>query len=318
MPDTNIRRRRRDASSPSIPAWDEQLREFVDTSSDSPRPTPPGKPLAVELALSRTDGDGSSQANSGSAEYRLEARPMRRGKKGKWIYGSMVWGGLSWQSSGTGDARRDHVALLEDLSSVLLSSIPQKTYYNYGHYDEVERSVDLSRVDGVRLWSILTAAPTRDIVFLHADQRLGEMPVRTGEILVDITADGDSEGVTLLPVLHVDGVRADELQILMFAGTEGQGVVCAVRDDIDRNSEPFTWHLQLVHLHTPASEPLRRMVAADFQVRIPADDVQRFIDEKLPALAGVVGGDGEHAPAALGARPGGGVARSGGDARRWR
>jgi hypothetical protein len=103
-------------------------------------------------------------------------------------------------------------------------------------------------------------------------------------MLVDITADGDSEGVTLLPVLHVDGVRADELQILMFVGTEGQGVVCAVRDDIDRNSEPLTWHLQLVHLHTPASEPLRRMVAADFQVRIPADDVQRFIDEKLPVL----------------------------------
>jgi hypothetical protein len=34
--------------------------------------------------------------------------------------------------------------------------------------------------------------------------------------------------------------------------------------------------------------------------------------------AGVVGGDGAHAPAALGARTGGGVARSGGDARRRR
>ena len=277
---------------PQPPSWEQPLRALI----DPPPARAAGTPLAIELDLHASGvADGATP--------RLMARLMRPGTRGGWVNGSLVWSGLdSWHVQ-SGGYRADHLALIRELYAVHRAREERPTYYTHA----ADKVLDLGGCDSVQLWSLLAEAERLGVKLIHAYPAFGEVRCHErGELLIDVTRGAD-RGSIVRAVLRVDGQDAEDLEPLLFLGSSGHGVVCAVRGG--RGGEagggeaaitgPDRRRLALVHLAEPAPAALQRMVLGDERLRIPAGELERFADELCPALrhvATVVSSDGSFVP----------------------
>ncbi len=277
---------------PQPPSWEQPLRALI----DPPPARAAGTPLAIELDLHASGvADGATP--------RLMARLMREGARGGWVNGSLNWSGLdSWHVK-SGEYRADHLALIRELYAVHRARDERPTYYTHA----ADKVLDLGGCDSVQLWSLLAEAERLGVKLIHAYPAFGEVRCHErGELLIDVTRGAD-RGSIVRAVLRVDGQDAEDLEPLLFLGSSGHGVVCAVRGG--RGGEagggeaaitgPDRRRLALVHLAEPAPAALQRMVLGDERLRIPAGELERFADELCPALrhvATVVSSDGSFVP----------------------
>ncbi len=274
-------------------SWEKSLRALIET----PAVRSMGAPLAIELTL-----HASSPAATGAP--RLLARLMREGARGRWINGSLRWGGLeSWQLR-DGDYRLDHLNLVRELHAI--HSVGEgRASYSYGY--STEKTLDLGNCESARLWSLLEEAARLELKLIHARPELGEVRSAQGELLIDVTqADGRARArrgpaALVSPVLQVDAEDVCGLTPLLFIGGSGHGVVCAERSADSGTGGPGLERerLWLVRLQRPARPPLQRMLLDGEPLVIPGGELERFAHELCPALrhmARVVSSDGSFTP----------------------
>jgi superfamily II DNA or RNA helicase len=254
------------------PSWDKPLRALI----DAPAVRAKGNPLAIELAL-------HASGLAGTGPPRLQARLMREGARGGWVNGSLAWSGLESWNVQSGEYRVDHLALVRELYAIH-SAREGRAYYSYSYGGD--KTIDLGGCDSVQLWSLLEEADRLGLKLVHARSGLGEVRLEQGELLIDVTQQGD-RGSTVSTVLRVDGGDEDGLEPLLFIGSSGHGVVCAERGGEESNQEPASRRLRLVRLVKPAPMPLQRMVLDGERLTIPAGELQRFAEELCPALRNV-------------------------------
>ena len=173
---------------------DKPLRALI----DAPVARAKGNPLAIELALHAT-------GLAGSAPPRLQARLMREGARGGWVNGSLAWSGLDSWNAQSGDYRPDHLALVRELYAVHRAR-EGRAYYSYSY--GTDKTIDLGGCDSVQLWSLLEEADRLGLKLVHARPGLGEVRHEQGELLIDVTQQGD-HGSTVSTVLRVDGEDED-------------------------------------------------------------------------------------------------------------
>ena len=269
-------------------AWELELRTLVGAGGASAT----GTPMAIELSLGRR-----GYPDHGSP--RLMARLMRPGARGGWVNGSLNWGGYdSWQLRNAGH-RHDHIALVEELHlTQKLRGTPRSYYDRYS----AERTLELSDSDSPQIWSLLAEAERIGLPLIHADQRLGEVPVyRDGELVLDVSRDGVS-GWTVAVALRVPDGLDQDLAPVRFVGSTRHGIVCASKEDVAAGGEPTQWRLALVGLTRPVGAQLERMLLGGERIAIPEADIGRFADELCPALrhvAPIVSSDGSFEPPAV-------------------
>jgi superfamily II DNA or RNA helicase len=265
------------------PSWEQPLRALI----DPPAGQATGSPLALELAL-HAGGLG------GGGAPRLMARLMRPGARGGWINGSLSWSGLDSWHVHSGEYRQDHLTLVRELYAVHRARQGRAVYYHYG----ADKTLDLSDA-GAQVWALLDWAARLGLTLVHALPGLGEVRSHQhGELLIDVTREGEDRSAVAV-VLRVEGCDAEDLEPLMFLGSEGHGLVCAERTDVTSGLGPDRRRLRLVRLAKPAAPHLQRMVLDAERLEIPASELQRFADELCPALrsvATVVSSDGSFAP----------------------
>jgi superfamily II DNA or RNA helicase len=251
---------------PPPQSWETPLRALVEAAPAQAT----GKPLAIELAL-------HASGLAGRGAPRLMARLMRPGARGGWINGSLTWTGLdSWHVQ-TGEYRPDHLALVRELYAVHRAREGRAGYYySYG----ADKRLDLSDCDSPQLWSLLDEAARLRLPLVHARSKLGEVQRGEGELVIDVTRQGD-QGSLVTTALRVDGDDAGGFEPLLFLGRTGHGVVCG---EADADHDPESRRLRLVRLVRPAAPQLQRMVLDRERLEIPAAELQRFADELCPAL----------------------------------
>jgi superfamily II DNA or RNA helicase len=274
-------------------SWERSLRALIET----PAARSMGDPLAIELTM-------HASGLAGTGPPRLLARLMRKGARGRWINGSLRWGGLdSWQLR-DGDYRLDHLDLARELYAIHRVSGGRDSYsYGYG----AEKTLDLGNCESARLWSLLEEAARLELKLIHARPELGEVRCAQGELLIDVTqADGRARtprgpALLLRAALQVDGEDGHGLTPLLFIGGGGHGIVCAERstDSGTGGAEPERERLWLVRLERPVPPPLQRMLLDGEPLAIPAGELERFAQEFCPVLrhtARVVSSDGSFTP----------------------
>ena len=276
---------RRVAAEAEPRSWEQPLRELI----DAPATRASGNPLAIELAVRGPGAPGTSSP-------RLMARLMRPGARGGWVNGSLSWSGLDSWHVHSGDYRPDHLALVRELSAVYRAREGRAGYYyQYG----ADKTLDLSGLDSVQLWSLLDEAERLGLALVHELPGLGEVPrYQRGELVIDVTRKDDG-GSLVRAALRVDGGDAHGLEPLLFLGPSGHGIVCAELAEATADSDPARRALRLVRLARPATPELRRMVLDGARLEIPERDLDRFADELCPALrnvATVVSSDGSFTP----------------------
>jgi superfamily II DNA or RNA helicase len=267
----------------ALAAWESPLRALLAPTYDTV-----GPPLAFELTAKLS-------GHPGFGTPRLYGRLMRQSPRGGWVNGSLSWSALdSWHADDSG-VREDHLQVARDIYALHRSREVSRFGYSGHRSAHADRTLDLTELDGVRLWSLLEQAEQLGISLIHGHGALGELPRhRHGELLLDITAA--EAGSSVAAKVRVDGGPVTEdFWPLMFLGDGGEVLVySAVTDELDRD-ELSRHRLQLVRLARATPPALAQMLLAGEQLTIPTGEVGRFRREMSLALrrvAPVVSSDG--------------------------
>ena len=254
-----------------------------------------GVPLAIEVTLQSAAGSRSTPT--------LHARLLRPAARDGWVNGGLHWNGMeSWQAQ-RARYRRDHLALIRELTALHHARQRSGSYTSYGYGYGNLKTIELSGCSR-QLWSLLDEAARIGLPLLHERRELGEVThdVR-GEVVLDVTRRGRADA-EVRATLRVEAEAGDdgllELRPLLFLGPDGHGVVCS-QPSAHAGDEP---RLFLVRLARNAPVELRRMVLGDERLFIPAADVERLAEDVCPALqriATVVSSDGSFHPPEVGA-----------------
>jgi hypothetical protein len=263
--------------------WERSLDALV-----SPRVPPSDStvvPLGVELSLAMPPPVTTRYSNA-SPHPRLMARVVRPGRTG-WVSGNLSWGRLPGMQ-GLGEYEPEHVQLLSEWHALHRIRTYASGYWATGD----DRTIDLGHSSD-RLWSLLDDAARLGVKVVHARKALGAFPpYAAAELRLDVTAEED--GLTIAPVLHVDGVEGPQ-HPLLFLGAEGHGVVHVA----EVAGQPELWPIRLARLDIPAAPALQEMALAGHRVTVPAGRRERFAEAfypRLRRLAPVTSSDGAFAP----------------------
>jgi superfamily II DNA or RNA helicase len=265
-------------SAPPKATWDQSFQELLASGRD----VGVGKPLAVELTLTR----GRAHGGTGFA---VQARVVRQGKTG-WVSS-----GLSWNELGAyhfREYRASHVRLLREVYALHLAGI---SYGYHAYYDA--KSIDLASIDSAKLWSSIDEARQIGLRLVYARKSWGELPVPgVARIALDVTGNG--AGRTVSPVIGVDGVST-EMEPICFVGSDGHGLVYADRGETEADADCRRWHFRLARFAEPVPPGLQRLVLEKQRLTIPKSGRTRFRDEFYPRLrhlAPVISSDGVFSP----------------------
>ncbi|NMR20226.1 DEAD/DEAH box helicase [Cellulomonas fimi] len=291
--------RRASPAAPPVPAW----QRLLDAALHQEQPPPSrGQPLALQLelmALPARPGRGASE------RFRLAARPVVRGARGRWVRTGISWADVVHGYAYRFDARP--VAALGALHS-LAASGHGGTYRYYGG----DVSVYLDDIGGRALWQALDdlrdagvplvharhdeapvtllAAPARALVDLRAD---GDAIVVAPGVLVDgevrRTADGHVAGQVAGPVTgqadgHAGGEPIDPNRLHLIGGREPTGAYWWSAAD-DAEPVPKNRTLTLARFAEPLAAEAAALLRAGQVLRVPAAQADRFWREYYPRLA---------------------------------
>ncbi|MGH2914810.1 MAG: DEAD/DEAH box helicase, partial [Solirubrobacteraceae bacterium] len=262
------------------PSWEAPLRALI----GAPAARTTGAPLAIELSLQAAGG-------STAGAPRLLARLMRPGARGGWINGSLSWNALdSWQVRDA-TLRADHLGLVRELHAIHRAR-EGRAYYSYGYGSD--RTIELGVCESPQLWSLLDDAERLGLELIHARAELGPVRRHRGEVVLDVTRDGDLRSL-VRAVARIDDRDDRGLEPQLFVGSAGHGLVCVQAGDADMAS----WRLHLVALERPVPAQLQRMVLDSEALSIPTGELEGFAAEIWPALrhvAPVISSDGSFSP----------------------
>ncbi|MGH3909227.1 MAG: SWIM zinc finger family protein, partial [Pseudonocardiaceae bacterium] len=280
------------ARGPRTSTWEQSLNSVLTSHPAGPTTRTDGAPLAVELTLAAATRRGPAHSSAATEPaVRVLARLVTPGKNG-W-----VGGGLSWTKLGSlhhhGGYVPAHVRLLREIYAVYRSDGSSSGYYSYGYSYGDEKSIELSAFESHQLWPMLDEAEAIGVQLVHARKRLGAVEKYShAEFCLDVTSE-PSGMLVITPVIRiggnpVDGNPVDEAPAdaapIRFIGSEGHGVVCIDRTEVQTVADHGDWHLRMAKLARPVPAPLQRMAVERQRLEIPAAEQARFRDEYYPRL----------------------------------
>ncbi len=242
------------------PTW-RQLLDGLDTPESSEHGRM-GAPLALQFTVSAPSTSPSGA--TGSATAQLAVRPLRMGKRERWIKSGASWRDLAY-AGGPRDLDLAQVAALR----ALWNASPRRSY----HPDT--GPLTLGRF-GSDLWLHLRHAADTGVVFVdHTGEDPVELHAEPAHVVVDLTAsaDGDATLVTSLAWATGDPLGDAEARVGLL-GTPPHGVFV----------ESASGTVSLARLETPLVPAILRMLEAP-PLHVPAGEVPDLLDHYQPLLA---------------------------------
>ena len=251
--------------------WERQLTSVLDELDDRQAPDAAGKPLALQLELSRpSPGRGYRGWSDPTTPVRgtLRIRPLQRGARDNWVKSGVSWQEVPYLATRRTAAGEQAEVLAELLASYRAAS--RQTYFGSETHLTVAGF-------GPSLWGLLERARAAGLVLVPGPG-VDSIEVHPGPVALelDVNAPPGSD-VHLRLGLAVDGewYSSDDLDVL---GESGHGL--ALWSPTDR---PQEWALTLAPLAKPAGPEVRRLLAAGDTV-VPAADRDDLVTDFLPRL----------------------------------
>ncbi len=246
----------------------DELDEAADRTGERTRPTP----LALQVTLSRRSVRAHAWEASTTTSSRgtLQIRPLQRGARDNWIKSGVSFQDLSRM-------RHDHsldpaqLAVLNELVAV------HQAAARYGYYHGSEAHLTLATF-GPSLWPALERAERAGIPLIPGPGVGGvhrsDQPV---PLQLDVNA-ADTEVAHLRLGVQSQGEWYDASAIDLL-GDPGHGVALW-----SPSSESDLWVVTLAPLDRPAGPQLRRLLAADDDLMVPAEGRHDLETDYLPRL----------------------------------
>ncbi|MGI8457896.1 MAG: SNF2-related protein [Propionibacteriaceae bacterium] len=243
---------------PTRPVWERTLGRLVSTPI-----APPGPPTPLGLQLELGDRGGDRLGLT------LRARPVRRGRSGRWVQTGVSWGDLHYDYGHRYDP--DQRAWLLRLQSTVPASARSVSGWPPGS------ELALSAA-GAGLWRVLQDAGEIGVAVTLTGHAVSSIRLATAavEVVLDLRQTDLTGRLELAPVVAVEG-RSVELAQLGVIGDPGHGI--AARLGRGPGAE-----LVLAPLRTPLTRELHDWLVGGEPVVIPATDRDRFFDDYYPAL----------------------------------
>ncbi|MGM0385169.1 MAG: SWIM zinc finger family protein, partial [Actinomycetota bacterium] len=267
----------------SRPGSCEHIAAVLIAALDDFGPGAPDTPPAWERALLGLSDEGRHESGAvpiglqfepvpgkpGTAHHlRIRLRPVIPGKKG-WVRTGTSWRDMSFTWSHPDQTRAHREALH------LLHQSHRPTTYSYG-----EPAVHLDEF-GPALWPLLRDAADAGVPFVHARASAGAVALADEPAIAALDLARDELGtVTVTTVVDVPG-STDDAAPASFVGQPAHGVV------LDLGAAPGPLGLLLAPLHKPLDRKASGVLSVG-ELRVPAEDVERFLAEYYPALRRVV------------------------------
>ncbi|MEE6296134.1 DEAD/DEAH box helicase [Georgenia wangjunii] len=244
---------RPDAEATPRPAWERALAGVI----GGPQPEDgAGTPLGL---LFEPFSRGAPDARH------LRMRPVVPGRKTAWVRQ-----GVSWRSLEFDYSRRYSVRQREALDDLA------QTHRGRSHYYYGDAEVELDNF-GPELWPLLREVVASGVT-LVPHKTLGgtvTVAVRPAEVALDLTQPDPEADAVLAPSITLDGAVLRGRVALV--GEPAHGLVAYGAKE----------GLVLAALSAPVSPQVAELLAGD-RLRIPPDDVDRFVREYYPSLRQVV------------------------------
>ncbi|SDT19261.1 DEAD/DEAH box helicase [Microlunatus soli] len=190
----------------------------------------------------------------------LRARPVVKGKSGRWIRGDVGWQ-LFGTSSPAGDFDPGHHQLLAAIRG--LGRDQWSHQQNWKRLDDVSSSA---------LWALLGDVRRSGLTLIGDDSGapvlIDDEPVR-----VWLEAHRDDDGLTLAPVFEQQGETFDPTKTTVV-GVPQQ--LLARRDD--------DGGLRFAMLEQPLDPAISRLLISGQSLVVPGEDEQKFLDDYFPRL----------------------------------
>jgi superfamily II DNA or RNA helicase len=259
------------ASKPALPDWERSIAQLV---QGPPTDSRAAVPVALQFELGTLVDNDRRERAADTSRRRVRIRPVVPGRTG-WIRTGISWRDLSY---GAGDARRVR-AHSKALAQLLAAHRTDPYAYYYSdtpvHLDDF----------GPVLWPLLAQLVDAGVELVPAKGTPGPVLLAgaPAELSLDLRRDDPAGPATLQPVISLAG------SVLGAAGVTllGDPVHGLVLDNAAVPSSGSTG-LVLAPLTGPVTPEVSRLVEVGRQLRIPADDVDRFLQDYYPALRRVV------------------------------
>ena len=293
-------RRQADAarSAPAEPVAADWRTEIAKLAGGERTPAPAATaPLALQFELrervsrrpDRWQGPRDTTAVSEASVDRLAVRPVTRGARGGWIKGALTWQNVGFQGAANGF---DQIQARWFAEFSALKGARHSGFSDYG-----SAWISMDEFESPTLWALLAQAASLGIEFVGPTPKSTVSIASRATIGLDATRDADGD--------RADGDRGDEDRGHEDGdGGRGDGadllLVTSVRIDdaavIGDRTRLIGTHgvyafdfahgtIVLAPLGGRLTEAQRAAVTRREPVRIPAADVESFVDEHYAALA---------------------------------
>jgi superfamily II DNA or RNA helicase len=240
--------------------WERQIESLI--SRPGSRVDAPA-PLALQFEVSSVNATGWTRANRSQLPV-ISMRPLMRGRSGKWVRTGASWRDVRYALS-YGKHDREQVALLQDIARL------EADHYAYSMRPTINLQ-DVSR----SLWPLLDRAGQTGLALVSSQRGNPTVELHPERAIagVDLTRDPRSGDVVVQPRIELDGepVSLDKV-IPIGQPAHGYAVSSAAGDA-----------MELVQLEATLTHELDRFVRQAGQLRVPADDVPRFLETYYPRL----------------------------------
>jgi superfamily II DNA or RNA helicase len=270
-------------------AWEGPIAEIVQTVVDEDHgdQVDHGVPLALQLevvtsnaAVARLYGRTAPPAVQ---QQRILARPVTRGKSGKWVRTGVSWRELELDYgyyAGPSPVRRHREALRELYGVFQARGRTSSSYY----YSSSDRPLYLDEL-GTSLWRLLELLTDAGVQLVPSKGSGGPVQVSTqpASVSLDMRRATPEDGATLDAVVTLDGAALHVASVRLL-GNPAHGIFVDGFDGGGREASPSTGGLLLAPLDRPPGEQVSRLLQDGRRIEIPAADLDRFMSSYLPAL----------------------------------
>lgn len=225
-------------------------------------------PMALQLTV-QPPLKSDAYAN-GRKRYRLGARPMLMGAKGRWVNSGVSWHQLRYLRQA---ANPDHVRI----ATRMLSLHPSTSFSYYGGNAQW---LDLAEIDGQALWSVLQDARRTGMPLIIEDKAQSPVSFIDEPAQVALDVIRTRSGLDITPELWFgeDVMSFPRLEII---GHPGQAAFAWQLDPVNGKANEIT----LLSLANSIPDDLADLLVAESSIHVPIDEVAEFLLEGYPALA---------------------------------
>ncbi|MDX6325784.1 MAG: hypothetical protein QOK15_2138, partial [Nocardioidaceae bacterium] len=261
-----------------MPTWERHLANLLDGLGGAAA-SPATTPVALQFELTLPGGGHARRTAPQTIPARLAIRPVVWGRSGTWVRSGISWDELRYVSAARG-FNSDHLEILTEFDRLSVAG------YGYRR----EPAIDLRTVSR-GLWGLLDQAKEVGLPLVQAGRSARPVVVHpdAAQLRLDLRRPALDADLSMRPEIRVPGRDGAEDEVLPlssvgFLGSPAHGcfILPASLPDSPERSDADT--LVLLRLDRAISMELQRFLDHAGELRIPADDADRFVSTYYPRL----------------------------------